>query len=122
MWTTLLDPRFNLRSNHWKDEAEKSNAKKLLMNSVEEVVCRIANFATQKIIMPSYPSSSDISDDEGAIDLFSSRRNDGSSAVDSSLSTTTAIEQAKAQGAQEVLSYLIATESIERPKFDPLEW
>ena len=72
MWTTLLDPRFNLRSNHWKDEAEKSNAKKLLMNSVEEVVCRIANFATQNIRMPSYPSSSDMSDDENAFDLFSS--------------------------------------------------
>jgi hypothetical protein len=92
---TLLDPRFNLKSNHWKDEGEKSNAKTLLMNSVEEVVCHIANVATQNISMPSCSSSSDKSDNENAIDLFSSCCNDGSSVVDSSLSATTSIEQAK---------------------------
>jgi hypothetical protein len=89
------------------------------MNSVEEVVCHIANVATQNISMPSYSSSSDKSDDENAKDLFSSRCSDGSSAVDLSLSAATAIEQAKTQGEQEVLLYLIATELIERPSLIP---
>eukprot|EP00957_Ditylum_brightwellii_P018563 1395435-Ditylum_brightwellii.AAC.1 len=42
--------------------------------------------------------------------------------MESSLSAATVIEQVKSQGNLEVLSYLIATETTEKPKFDPLEW
>ena len=37
MWTTMLDPRFNLRSNHWKDYAEKKMVKELLIKNVEQI-------------------------------------------------------------------------------------
>ena len=37
IWTTMLDPRFNSRSNHWKDYTKKKMVKELLIKNVEQI-------------------------------------------------------------------------------------
>ena len=37
VWTTLLDPRFSLKSCHWRDEDKKSTVKNFLMENVKQV-------------------------------------------------------------------------------------
>ena len=121
VWTTLLDPRFHMKSEHFKNEAESTMAKELLMEKVEEVAVCAATLAFNEENNTVESSSSDESEDENAINLFSSRKKHKSNTKLRVL-VATATEQAKAQAKQEVLSYLVATEALVNSNFDPLEW
>ena len=46
MYTMLLDARFSLKSCHWRDEAEKSHGKKLLLVNVEDYAVKQASAAS----------------------------------------------------------------------------
>ena len=109
MWTTLLDPRFNLNSQHWKDDAEKHLVKNFLIESIEEIAVQEA-YALEVYSM----------EDENAIDLFG----ESETVVNNIKSELTSIEKAKAEAKQEAVSYLNATESCVYPKakLDPLQW
>ena len=37
MWSTLLDPRYNFKSAHWRNDNERERAKKLLVQEVKEL-------------------------------------------------------------------------------------
>ena len=119
MWTTLLDPRFSLKSKHWKGENEKTTVKELLMENVEN----FAAMNTRRVCRRGSELSSSLSDhesgkDEHSFDLF---EGEASSETPNEPSITP-VDRAKAQAKQEVMFYLAETESINKPKFDPLQW
>ena len=118
MWTTLLDPRFSLKSGHWKDETERTTVKNLLIRNVEQAAVQDAYFSGASSKGESSSSNEEDSDDENGIDLLDG----GTRMYDENQSTISIEEKVKAQAKQEVLLYLIATESIVKRKFDPLDW
>eukprot|EP00549_Striatella_unipunctata_P026444 CAMPEP_0118713924 /NCGR_PEP_ID=MMETSP0800-20121206/25846_1 /TAXON_ID=210618 ORGANISM="Striatella unipunctata, Strain CCMP2910" /NCGR_SAMPLE_ID=MMETSP0800 /ASSEMBLY_ACC=CAM_ASM_000638 /LENGTH=112 /DNA_ID=CAMNT_0006619549 /DNA_START=33 /DNA_END=371 /DNA_ORIENTATION=+ len=108
MWTTLLDPRFSLKSSNWRDEGEKATVKNLLMSKVEHLAVQQA-YTTYSLTEPDDSSASNMdSKDENAICLFGEIQ----CLQDSPPSNITMREKAQASAKQEVLSYLVTTEAI----------
>jgi len=120
VWTTLLDPRFSLGSQCWKNDAERALGKEMLIENVEDYVCDAA--IASSLSNPRENNLVDIedsSDDENTIRLFDSRNQVQTSNL---VPTITVTETARVQAKQEVLMYLTATQAIMKPTFDPLNW
>lgn len=70
MWPPLLDPRFNLKSIHWKDNDEKELVKKLLNESVENIVVKEALEKHRRTLEIITNTSESKSENENEIDFF----------------------------------------------------
>ena len=125
MWSTLLDPRFSLKSKHWKDVTEKNLVKKLLMKRVENIAVQEASekYNSRTLELKSIESDSG-PENKDAIDVFVEQEKnsleneidddiglygENETNVDHDLSEMTTIEKVKYQANQEVFMYLIAT-------------
>ena len=118
MWTTLLDPRFSLKSCHWRDEDKKSTVKNFLMENVKQVALD-ESYALSSSSGNEGTTIMDVgSEDDNALCMFESNATNHYNHQ----STISTREKAKVHAKQEVLSYLICTGSIVKRKFNPLEW
>ena len=118
VWTTLLNPRFSLKSCHWQDEDEKSTVKNFLMENLKQVALDESYALSSSMGNEDTTRTDDGLEDENAIRMFES---DATNHYNHQ-STISTREKAKVHAKQEVLSYLICTGSIVKRKFNPLEW
>ena len=70
MWTSLLDPRFSLKSWHWRDEEEKSKAKQFLMDNVQKIIVLEPSASSTEGNEENSGGDEGSEEDENAINLF----------------------------------------------------
>ena len=123
----FLDPRFNSKSNFWKDTDERDLVKKLLIEKVENIIVQDAleehRSRTLEIISNENKNGIEngnyiFEENERAFDLFGEKE---TSEIDIE---ATIKEKSKVQAEREVSLYLTDTESLTFPKeqTNPLEW
>jgi hypothetical protein len=86
LWTTLLDPRFNLKGWHWKDNNEASKSKKFLIQEV------LALALSEERVHIDLASSSDDCNSDASFDALFDDRNVKRSSIDSQDKELTRIE------------------------------
>ena len=105
-WYTLLDPRYNFKAAHWKDEYEKGTAKSFLVEEVTQLNCNVSSNEHQPIVIDS--------DDEFSFRQYTSVSETEYHKLEDTNQNLAMI--------QEVESYLNDIDGCKESNFDPLEW
>lgn len=119
LWSSLLDPRFGVKSSHWKDQEELDTAKQLLTNEVEAIAIATmhTNFQLESPNnSPLSNESASVGDDDFEFDFHSPNKHRDASVNSDELKKA----QLKVVIMQEVQAYLVETEHVQN--CNPLEW